>query len=130
MNPFSKAMGAAAGGMNAQGFRLRIVSENVANVDTPGYQRKQVSFNNVFDAASGATRVAVNRVSLDPSPLDERYDPTHPMANEAGYVETSNVNLMMEMADSREASRTYEANLATFQQARQMYASLLELLRR
>ncbi len=130
MNPFTKAMSAAAGGMNAQGFRMRIVSENIGNVDTPGYHRKQVSFDNVFDASTGVNRVSVGKVSLDGSPVEERYDPAHPMANEAGYVEMSNVNLMMEMADGREASRSYEANLATFQQARQMYSSLLDLLRR
>jgi len=130
MNPFTKAMSAAAGGMNAQGFRMRIVSENVGNVDTPGYQRKQVSFDNVFDTSTGVNRVTIGGVSLDGSPVEERYDPAHPMANEAGYVEMSNVNLMMEMADGREASRSYEANLATFQQARQMYSSLLDLLRR
>ncbi|MFQ5562456.1 MAG: flagellar basal body rod protein FlgC [Parvularculaceae bacterium] len=130
MNPFVKSMNAAAGGMSAQGFRIRIVTENVANADTPGYHRKTISFGNVFDAEAGMNRVAVMRLSLDNSPLEEKYDPAHPMADEAGYIELSNVNLMTEMADGREASRSYEANLATFQQARQMYSSLLDLLKR
>lgn len=130
MNSFLKAMSAAASGMSAQGFRLRVVSENVANTDTPGYRRKTMSFDNAYDAALGANRVEPGRIALDQSPLEEKYDPSNPMANEAGYVELSNVNLMMEMADAREANRSYEANLATFQQARQMYTSLLELLKR
>jgi len=130
MNPFAKAMGAASSGMNVQGFRMRVVSENVSNVDTPGFHRKQISFNTVFDRATGVNRVAIGGVTIDQSPIEERYDPAHPMANAQGYVQKSNVNLMMEMADGREASRSYEANLATFQQARQMYSSLLELLKR
>lgn len=130
MNDFIKAMSAAASGMNAQGFRLRVVSENVANTDTPGYHRKTVNFGNVFDNEVGANRVTIGGVKLDESPVEERYDPSNPMANEAGYVEASNVNLMLEMADGREANRSYEANLATFQQARQMYSSLLDLLKR
>ena len=130
MNDFIKSMSAAASGMHAQGFRMRVVSENVANTDTPGYHRKTISFKNAYDAAAESNRVAVGRVSLDQSPLEEKYDPSHPMANENGYVEMSNVNLMMEMADGREANRSYEANLATFQQARKMYSSLLDLLKR
>lgn len=130
MNDFLKSMSAAASGMNAQGFRLRVVSENVSNADTPGYHRKTVSFDNVFDSSSGASRVEVGGVDFDNAPLEERYDPSNPMADEAGYVKMSNVNLIMEMADGREANRSYEANLATFQQARRMYSSLLDLLRR
>lgn len=130
MNPFIKAMDAAASGMNAQGFRMRVVSENVANTDTPGYQRKMTSFQNVFDSDAGVDRVKVGRVSLSGTPMEEKYDPANPMADASGYVEQSNVNLMVEMADAREANRSYEANLATFQQARQMYSSLLDLLKR
>lgn len=130
MDSFTQAMSAAASGMNAQGFRMRIVSENIANVETPGYQRKLTSFGNVFDREAGVSKVQVGRVTLDGAPLEERFNPSHPMADEAGYVEMSNVNMMMELADAREASRSYEANLATFQQARQMYASLLGLLKR
>jgi flagellar basal-body rod protein FlgC len=74
--------------------------------------------------------VRIGRVSLSGAPLEEKYDPSNPLADESGYFEMSNVNLMMEMADAREANRSYEANLASFQQARQMYSSLLELLKR
>jgi len=123
-------MNAAASGMRAQGFRIRVVSENIANTDTPGYHRKLLSFNNAFDNKTNMNLVAVDRLSLDQSDLQEKYNPAHPMADENGNVKMSNVNLMMEMADGREATRSYEANLATFQQARQMYSSLLDILRR
>ncbi len=130
MNSFVNSMSAAASGMRAQGFRIRVVSENIANNDTPGYHRKLISFNNAFDSKSNMNLVNVGRMSLDNSALQEKYDPSHPMADENGIVKMSNVNLMIEMADGREASRSYEANLATFQQARQMYSSLLDILRR
>jgi len=130
MNPFSKSMDAAASGMRAQGFRMRVVSENVANVDTPGYHRKTVSFGNVFTQRTGADGVKVDRVGLDKSPLEKSHNPAHPMADDNGDVELSNVNLMTEMADGREANRSYEANLAMFQQARRMYSSLLSILNR
>ena len=52
------------------------------------------------------------------------------MADDAGYFDGSNVNLLIEITDAREAQRSYEANLKMFDQARQMSASLLELLRR
>ncbi len=130
MNSFVNSMSAAASGMRAQGFRIRVVSENIANNDTPGYHRKLISFNNAFDNKTNMNLVDVGRMSLDNSELQEKYDPAHPMADENGIVKMSNVNLMVEMADGREASRSYEANLATFQQARQMYSSLLDILRR
>ncbi len=130
MNSFVNSMSAAASGMRAQGFRIRVVSENIANNDTPGYHRKLISFNNAFDRQSNMNLVNVGRTTLDSSALSEKYDPSHPMADENGIVKMSNVNLMIEMADGREASRSYEANLATFQQARQMYSSLLNILRR
>ena len=130
MNSFVNSMNAAASGMRAQGFRIRVVSENIANTDTPGYHRKLLSFNNAFDNKTNMNLVAVDRLSLDQSDLQEKYNPAHPMADENGNVKMSNVNLMMEMADGREATRSYEANLATFQQARQMYSSLLDILRR
>jgi flagellar basal-body rod protein FlgC len=67
---------------------------------------------------------------LDQTPGERNYQPSHPMADQDGYVTMSNVSLVMEMADMREANRTYEANLNAFQQARSMYSSLLDILRR
>ncbi len=130
MNSFANSMNAAASGMQAQGFRMRVISENIANKDTPGFHRKTVSFDNAYNRERDMNLVKVDRVGLDRSKLERVYNPAHPMADESGHVELSNVSLMMEMADGREANRSYEANLATFQQARQMYSSLMDILRR
>ena len=130
MNIFSKAMDIAAHGMRAQGFRTRIVSENIANTDTPGYQSKQITFDNVLNRETNVNNVVVNRLELNSAPFETLHDPSHPLADENGNVELSNVNMMIEMADGREAHRSYEANLASFKQAREMYSNLIDLLRR
>lgn len=129
MNAFLKAMNAAASGMTAQGFRMRVVSENVSNADTPGYHRKLLNFENVYDRAAGVDKVEIGRITLSKAPMEQKFDPANPMADKSGYVQMSNVNLVTEMADAREANQSYEANLQTFQQARQMYSSLLDLLK-
>jgi flagellar basal-body rod protein FlgC len=130
MNPFAKASMTIASGLRAQAYRLQLTSENLANADTHGYRRKQVAFDSAHDRATGADLVRVSRVSLDPTKAEEIYDPQHPFANEDGYVAMSNVNMMVELADAREATRSYEAGLQLFRQAREMYAGLLEILKR
>jgi flagellar basal-body rod protein FlgC len=130
MNEMMRTMEAAASGMRAQSARMRLSSENIANVDTPGYRRKTVTFEEAFNSARDARAVRTGAVNLDRSELERVFDPSHPMAGEDGYYESSNVDLMVEIADAREANRSYEANLKMFDQARQMASSLLNLLRR
>jgi flagellar basal-body rod protein FlgC len=130
MSEISKSMQAAASGMAAQASRMRLTSENIANADTPGYHRKLVSFEQLVQGAGDNRVVATGPVQLDQAPLNRIHDPSHPMAGDDGYYDSSNVNLMIEIADSREAGRSYEANLKMFEQARQMAGSLLDLLRR
>lgn len=129
MNPFEKISAAATSGMKAQAQRLQVVSENIANADTHGYQRKLVSFENVYDRGKDLNRVEIGRTFLDQAPREEIYDPSHPFANESGYVVMSNVNMMTEFADAREATRSYDAGLEVFRQARDMYSSLMDILK-
>jgi flagellar basal-body rod protein FlgC len=126
MSDFKAVRALAASGMEAQTRRLRVISENVANADTPGFRRKMVDFN--LDRQTGG--VAVGRVRLDRAELPKVYDPSHPMADEDGYYEGSSVELMVEMADAREAQRSYEANLRVFDQSRRMSGAVLDLLKR
>lgn len=130
MTDFSDAMNVTASGMRAQAARLRHVSENIANVDTPGYHRKTVSFQSVVEAGQETGLVETGRVRLDQTALDTIYDPSHPMADASGNYDGSNVNLLVEIADAREAQRSYEANLKIFDQVRQMSSSLMDLLRK
>ena len=121
-----KSLSYAASGMEAQSTRLRHVAENISNVDTPGYHRKLVS----FDESMADGMVHAGRVILDNSPLDQLHDPGHPLADSTGHYDGSNVDLVVEVADAREAQRSYEANLKIFDQARSMTQSLFDLLRR
>ena len=126
MNDLSTSLAFAASGMEAQANRLRLVSENIANADTPGYHRKLVTFENAMDTGL----VKLGEVRLDRSDLPKIYDPGHPMADAKGYYDGSNVDMVIELADAREGQRSYEANLRLFDQARQMTQSLFDLLRR
>ena len=105
-------------------------SENIANVDTPGYRRKTVSFEEAFERGERHARGATGPVRLDQAELARIHDPTNPLAGAGRLLRGSNVNLIVEIADAREANRSYEANLRMFDQARQMAGSLLDLLRR
>ena len=127
MSDFLSSLTHSTGGLKAQATRLRHISENIANADTPGYRRKTVPFS-PDDTTLGIVKTGT--VRLDQTTLEKVYDPTHPMADDAGYFDGSNVNLLIEITAAREAQRSYEANLKMFDQARQMSASLLELLRR
>lgn len=106
------------------------MAENISNADTPGYRRKTVPFETRFRQPDSVSGVEVGRVQLDKSDLDRVYDPAHPLADETGHYEGSNVNMLLELADAREAQRSYEANLKMFEQARSMSSNLLQLLRR
>ena len=130
MTDLLSSMKAAASGMEAQAMRLRHVSENIANADTPGYRRKLVTFDAVIDHGRPNGLVEASQPQFDRTELERIYDPAHPMADAKGFYDGSNVDLVTEVADAREASRSYEANLRVFEQARQMSSSLLELLRR
>ena len=100
MLTFMKQLGTSSSGMAAQGERLRVVSENVANAHTPGYRRKLLSFTQEVDRQTGAQRVEIDRLTLDRSPLERVLDPDHPLADEAGYVDMSNVEILVEIADA------------------------------
>ena len=130
MSDIAKTLALSASGMQAQAARLRHVSENIANADTPGYHRKLVSFGEVVEGGRHTGKVETGPVALDRSELARIYDPSHPLADESGHYDGSNVDLVVEIADAREAQRSYEANLRMFDQARQMQTALIELLRR
>jgi flagellar basal-body rod protein FlgC len=125
-NDLLTSLSFAASGMEAQSMRLRHVSENIANADTPGYRRKVAT----FDQAMETGLVTAGRPRTDRSELVKIYDPGHPLADATGHYDGSNVDLVIEIADAREAQRSYEANLRMFDQTRQMTQSLFDLLRR
>jgi flagellar basal-body rod protein FlgC len=132
----SSALRIAASGLEAQSTRLRVVSENVANSrstgETPGsdpYRRKTVTFTSEIDRLTGAEIVQVKDVGLDRSEFKAEYDPGNPAADADGYVKMPNVSPLVEMADMREANRSYEANLQVIKQARELINLTIDLMR-
>lgn len=126
----------AASGMKAQAERLKVISQNMANVDSvsaePGgepYRRQVVSFQNYVDQETGAQKVRVNKIVKDMSPFEKKYDPNHPAADANGYVSLPNVNTLVEMMDMKEAQRVYDANLNMLKTAREMNSSVLDILK-
>lgn len=127
---FAKALSVTTSGLQAQAERLRHLSENISNADTPGYRRKTISFEEAGFSSGDTAEVKAGNVKLDTSDLRQIYDPGHPMADGSGHYQGSNVNLLIELTDAREAQRSYEANLKIFEQTRAMSSSLMDLLRR
>lgn len=134
--PLDDTLQISAAGMRAQGERLRVVAENIANADStstvPGgapYRRKTVTFGNVLDKEMGIEKVKVVKRGEDPSEYNMKYDPTHPAANEKGYVLYPNVNTIVEMMDMREARRGYEANLNVIEVSKTMLSQTVNLLK-
>jgi flagellar basal-body rod protein FlgC len=126
----------AGSGLQAQGDRLRVVAQNIANVDatgnTPGatpYQRKTITFKNVLDKELGVETVKVSGYGVDKTPFKKKYEPGHPAADNQGYVLYPNVENAVELVDMREAQRGYEANVNVIDVSRSMIAQTLSLLK-
>ena len=145
---FLNSMSVVGSGLTAQQLRLDVISENVANINTTRtegggpYRRKmtvfqaqedlspfQTALNRALglpaDGAEGGVRVT--EIAEDPSDFKLVYDPTHPDANEAGYVELPNVDLVQEMADAMAASQAYSANVTAFNVLKQVSERGLEI---
>jgi flagellar basal-body rod protein FlgC len=136
MDSLTTSLRVAASGLTAQSERLRVVAENLANAQSTGnsalddpYKRKTISFGSMVDRASGVSYVNVNARSTDPSEFPVEFLPGHQAADDKGYVKMPNVNMLVEMADMREANRSYEANLQTIKQARELISLTIDLLR-
>lgn len=130
------AIEVATSGLQAQSTRLRVVAENMANANSTSsvaggdpYSRKTVTFEGEMDRAAGVDLVRVKDIGADTAPFKVEYDPNNPAADEKGFVKLPNVNLMTEMADMREANRSYTANLEVIKQGRQLYTMTVDLLR-
>ena len=136
MDDFIKTMRIAGAGMRAQGERLRVISQNLANAEAlpqdpngKPYRRQIVTFRNTLDRTLGVKTVHVDKVRPDKSDFGKRYEPNHPGADQNGYVQTPNVNTLIEMADMREAQRSYEANLNAIKTSRSMLTMTIDVLR-
>ena len=126
----------AASGMSVQSIRLNTVSSNLANADSVSsseggtYRARQPVFaatlNDVFNESPDVT-VKVLGIVESQEPLQQRYAPNHPLANEEGYIYMPNVNTVEEMANMISASRSYQANVEVVNTSKQMLMRTLSL---
>jgi flagellar basal-body rod protein FlgC len=136
IDPLRAAGQIAGDGLSVQSTRMRVVSENIANSRSTGtapgadpYRRKTVVFDSEFDRLAGGFTVNVRQMATDPTPFQVEHDPGNPAADGDGNVKLPNVNMMVELADMREASRSYEANLQMLKQVRTLATMTIDLLR-
>lgn len=147
---FFDSLNASVTALNAQNVRMDTISQNITNIDTTRtadggpYKRKTVifeeintgsssfgSFNSVFSGALGNSSslggVRVSAIVEDNSDGSLEYDPSHPDANEEGYVEKPNVNIVEEMVNMISANRAYEANITAVNTTKSMLSKTLEI---
>ena len=136
MDALTTALKVAGSGLHAESMRLRVVSENIANAnstgETPGadpYARKTITFQTSVDRLTQAALIGVDRIGADDAAFEQVFDPAHPAADAEGYVKMPNVNAIVEMADMREANRSYQANLQVLKQARELITMTIDLMK-
>ena len=140
---FLSAMKIGASGLTAQRQRMDTIASNLANIETTRtpeggpYKRKDVMFaalpldpfSSTFnDALADQVRqVTVTEVVEDQSPPTMVYNPNHPDANRDGYVAMPNINLMEEMVNLINATRSFEANVQSINAAKSMALRAIDL---
>ena len=123
--------------LSAQKLRMDLIANNIANINstrsTSGgpYRRLMPVFEERLCEAMGSDfrgyGVKVRQIVEDPSPPRLEYNPEHPDANEEGFVELPNINIVNEMTDLITAARAYEANVTAFNTAKSMALKALEI---
>lgn len=136
IDPLQAALDVSGSGLQAQSRRVLVATENLANLNstgaTPGanpYTRKLITFEPDFDRELGASKVKAGDVIFDRTPYPLQKDPGNPAADGAGYVKFPNVDMLVEMADIREANRSYQANLQVVKQARALITMTIDILK-
>ena len=133
MNAFS-SMQISATGLSAERLRMDTITSNIANATTTRsadgsgpYVRKIAVFQDALDKNREMAGIKAVKIEEDKSALRRVYDPSHPDADETGYVTMPNVNVLNEMADMMVASRSYEANVDTLNALKSMFSKALEI---
>jgi len=132
----------SASGLTAEKLRMDTIASNIANATTTRteeggpYRRKIAVFKESLEKEINRTTnrsetvsqgVKVDSIIEDETPFKLTYDPMHPDANEEGYVEMPNVNIMNEMVDMIAATRAYEANVTALNATKSMFLKALEI---
>jgi len=137
MNDLFRTFNISASGMYAQRVRMNVVASNLANYESyrangEPFRKLEVVFQALEDPknlSKGEVPVRVVEIRQSNEPFRLVYDPTNPRANQEGYVQKPNVELVKEMADMITAVRSYEANLNAFSATKEIAQRTLELWR-
>ncbi|MEE8398037.1 MAG: flagellar basal body rod protein FlgC [Desulfobacterales bacterium] len=138
---FLTSLKISAMGMRAQRKRMDIIASNLANIETTRtgkggpYRRKIVvmgtksieNFDSVLDSQIQGPEIEA--VVEDQSPFRKTYNPSHPDADENGYLLKPNIDLVVEMTSMMMARKTYEANISAMKTTRTMILKALEILK-
>lgn len=143
---FIDALNVSASGLTAQRARMNVIAENLANINTTRtveggpYRRKDVVFSSVQTPTPGSFQAELEKratqtpggvrlaaIIEDPRPPVIRFDPNHPDADENGYVQLPNVNIVEEMVNMISATRAYEANVTAAQATKDMARTALDI---
>ena len=139
---FENIMGIAGQAMDAQTIRINAAVSNIANADTQAgspddaFKAKRVVFKSILASEVNQERgdpvggVRVTEIAEDNKPAPAIYKPNHPDADEDGYIYTSNVDVMTEMADITAASRSYESVVEASNTAKRLMMRTIELLKK
>ncbi|MBY6836398.1 flagellar basal body rod protein FlgC [Clostridium botulinum] len=133
MNAFT-SMQISATGISAERLRMDTITSNMTNANTTRkadgsgpYVRKIAVFQEALDENRKMAGIKPAKIVEDKSPLRKVYNPTHPDADETGYVTMPNVNVLNEMADMMVSTRSYEANVETLNALKGMFSKALEI---
>lgn len=138
---FLNSLNIPGSGMTAQRLRMDIITQNIANSETTKgadgqpYKRKTVTFEEklqneytgLTDEKTSVGGVQVSAINEDNSDFKLVYDPSNPDAGTDGYVRMPNVNIVTEMTDLMETSRSYESNVTAFNALKGMAVTALEI---
>ncbi len=141
---FSTGLNISSSGLTAERMRMNAIASNIANINTTvtpeggPYRRKDVVFEAMpqaknfgqiltSDADQAMDRVQVTDVISDRGAPLMKYEPDNPNANAQGYVAYPNINLMEEMTNMIQATRSYEANVSAMNATKEMASTALEI---
>lgn len=123
----------SASGLSAERLRMDVISSNIANINTTrteeggAYRRKVAVFKENYEKKLGMLGVKAVQIEEDDADMRLVYDPTHPDANEEGYVEYPNVDILVEKTDLMTATRAYEANVDALNAQKNIISKALEI---
>ena len=135
LSPLTKAMFIATSAIESQNKRVLLLSQNVANAniivppDEPVYQRKIPQFSFVWNPNVKTHLLHVKKILTDSKPPVREFDPSNPLAGPDGYTKKADISSIIEMTDIREAGRSHEAALRSFEKIIGMLQNTISLLK-